>query len=486
MDVQRALFLILFVACLPACSSIKYPEEAARFVNGEPQAVEIVRPDAERWTLPNGLQVLYVKDDELPIVSGTLFVPGGTFNETNHQLGVVSAMGAMMRIGGTKKLSPEALDRRLRELAAEMSAGFGQEYGTMSFNALSPDFEEVMMIFRDMVTDPRFDEDRLDVLKTQTLDGIRRRKDDPGTIASVTVEYLLSKKSPYGGVLESRDIRKIDRLALLRAHREFVRPDGATLVVIGDIERDEVEPIVARAFAKWVPRGSMLPSPKAPPAAAPPGFYFVEGDFNQANIYLVLPGPERFTPDRPAIRLLNNIIGDGLDSRLSKHIRADLGLAYTVYGVVIPGYERGQTTLYIQTKSESTYQALSKAVEEIHRIQNEPPPQQELQTMKQSAQASFVFRFTSPEQVYERMVVLDMTNYPEDWDETYIPKTLAVTPEEVSEAARRWWRTSEFRVVVVGSKEAIDLVKTQVANNPEFSNFPMTVLKFDEIPRGKI
>ena len=477
-----ALSVVMLTSCSFRSSHQRFYED---FTERLPAPVRIEYPEPEEWELSNGLKVLFVRDDELPIVSGALFLRGGLFHAPEGEYRALDAMGEMLRFGGTKKLSAERLDLRLRELAASVSSGYSAEFGQVSFNSLSVDVHEVFPLFADVLLRPRFDEERLGVLKTQFLESIRRSGDDPNSVARITADYLLYKKSPFGSVSESSDVDQLNRLALLRAHRHYVRPDGAVLAITGSISREEVERLVNQHLLKWEPRGALLPEPRRDIEKAPAGIYFVEGDYTQAVIQVVQPGPDRHTRDRYAISLLNGIMGDGLDSRLAKKIRADLGLAYTVYGVVSPGYQEGKNTLFIQTKSESAFDALERALAELQIIQKEPPLVDELEVVQYAAQSTFVFRFTSPGQVLERMVLLDYFGYPADYDERYIENIFAVSRQDVSDVARRWWDLADFRIVVVASSEAIEEIKRRASSSPVLSSYIARDLEFHEIPREK-
>jgi len=472
--------------CLSGCIFQSSHQRAFQEFSGKlPEPVAIQYPQPEMWQIDNGLKVMFIRDDELPMVSGALFLKGGIFHAEESEYRSLDAMGEMLRFGGTKKLSAEQLDVRLRELAASISSGYSAEFGKVSFNSLSVDLDQVFALFTDVLLHPRFDEKRLEVLKTQFLESIRRSDDDPNSIASITSNYLLYRKSPFGSVSESSDVEQLNRLALLRAHRRYVRPDGAVLVITGDVSRDEVDKLVTKYLSKWTPRGSLLPEPKRNIEVAPPGIYFVEGNHTQAVIQMVQAGPERHTEDKYAISLLNSILGDGLDSRLAKKIRADLGLAYVVYGFVSPGYQEGKNTLFIQTKSESAYDALERAFDELDLIRNAAPSAEELAVVQHAAQSGFVFRFTSPGQVLERMVLLDYFNYPADYDEAYVDNIFAVSRDAVSSAANRWWNLSELRIVVVGNSEAIAEIKRNAGSSPYLSQYTMRDLAFDEIPKEK-
>ena len=478
---QLTLVLFALVSCTPSFT----PQVAEHFLNTDPEPVEIKKPTIQRWKLANGLQVLFLPDDELPIASGAVVMPGGTFWESAHKPGVVSTMGGMMRNGGTKSTPPAALNEELRRLSAGISSSYGGESGKVSFSCLSGDVDQVFSHFADVVRSPYFDQERLEVAKIGVLDGIRRRKESIEDVASISGRIVLYRNNSRGRVLTSSDVKNIDREMLFKAHEEFVKPDGAYLVVTGDLSREKVEQLANDYFGTWEPRGSSLGEPDSLLEPYPPGIYFVEGDFTQSQIYAVDVGPSRFAPDLFSINLLNSILGDGLDSRINKTVRADLGLAYTVAAYVTRKFQRGANLIYIQTKSESTLKALQAAISEVERIQSEPPTEEELNLVKQAAQSGFVFKFDSPLKLLDRQVSLEMLKYPADFDSTYLDNTFAVSASDVAQSARKWWKLDEMRYVIVGSSSAYSALSEEVKSDPLLSTLPLYKLKFDELPIGK-
>jgi len=180
----------------------------------------------EEWRLENGLRVIYLKDDELPVVRGRLFIRGGSLWGPQSPVGGVGAMGDQMRQGGAGELSADALDQKLEELAASVSSSFSSEFGGVSFSCLTADLDEVFPIFADVALRPRFEGDRLALWKGQSLESIRRRREDPQTVTSIAFTQLLYGESPYGRVSVERDITSISRELLVSLHQRFVKPDG--------------------------------------------------------------------------------------------------------------------------------------------------------------------------------------------------------------------------------------------------------------------
>jgi len=442
-----------------------------------------LRIDApERWKLPNGLTVLFAKDDELPVVTGTLFTRGGALLESPAEYGTVAAMGDQMRQGGAGDLSPDAMDERLERFSAGITGGVGQEFGRFQFSSLDRDFGEVFKLFGDVVLRPRFDPSRLELWKGQALESIRRRIDDPNTIASLSVTQLLFAGTPYGTILTSADLGRFDRIALLRSHRRFIRPNGALLAISGRITRVQLEQQVKAVFGDWEPAVGALPAPPAITTKVTPGIYFVELPLQQSTVTVAQRGVPRLTPDNLAIEAFNGFFGSGgFGSRLMKKVRTEGGLAYSVYGSILPGVVQGRNIIFLQTRTETTGVALAKALVELKDMQETLVPASELAETKSALVDSFVFNFDSPARAMNREASLELLGYPKDYDERYISGVQGLTPEDIRSVAQRRWDPSQFVVLVVGSHEAYEKLEELLKSSPGLlEGLPLKRVRFNE------
>lgn len=439
-------------------------------------------PEPVRWALPNGLQVIFLHDDELPLVKGRLLLRGGSLWASEYPLGTTSAMGEGMRSGGAGSLSADALDRELETLAAGVSSSFSAEFGGVSFSCLSNDIDRVFSIFSDVVMRPRFESERLSLWKGQALEGIRRRVEDPSAVASIAFTQLVYGDSMYGRVSRSRDISAISRRNLVDLQRYLVRPDGAILVVTGKISQDKVRELVEQHFASWTQRG--IPLPPAPEIAnePKPGIYFVVLPFAQSSVKFGHLGVPRFTPDYPAIDVFNEIFGSGgFGSRLMKRVRTELGLSYGVYGGISAGRVRGTNYVFVQTKADSTGAAINESIAVLKKLQTEAPSLAELEEKKLAITNSHVFNFGSKSEIAGRVATHELLDYPKDYDATYLPSIQGVNPQEVSAVASTRWDPSKLVVVVVGNEAAYRSVE-QERSDPEsaLASFDLNKLRFDE------
>lgn len=452
------VILLVISGCVPPAEIVAPP------VASRADEVASFKPlNPERWTLPNGLTVLFVHDHELPLVQGKLFLRGGSLWGPQTPVGAVSAMGELMRQGGAGTLSSEGLDRELQRLAASVTSSFGAEFGAVGFSSLESDFERVFELASQVVLKPRFEADRISLWKGQALDGIRRRNEDPGTVASTAFTQLVYGNTPYGRVSVDKDIQAITRPLLLALHKEFVRPDGAILMVAGKVDKATVATAVERYFAGWQPRGHDLPP--APPIVEEPkaGIYFIPMPFTQATVEMGQLGAPRLTPDYPEIDIFNEVFGSsGFGSRLMKRVRTELGLSYGIYGGVAPSVVKGINYVFLQTKLDSVGSAISESVKVLQDLQQQAATDEELHEKKTAIRNSFVFNFDSPADTVLRRARLELLKYPGDYDETYLPKISAVTGAGVQNVARNHWDPRRFVVVVVGGESAYSNLQSEV------------------------
>jgi zinc protease len=432
--------------------------------------------------MPNGLEIIYLRDDELPLIKGKLLLRGGSLWADGYPLGTTSAMGELMRTGGAGRLSADALDKELEKLAAGISSSFSSEFGGVSFSCLEHDVDRVFEMFADVVMRPRFEAERLSLWRGQALEGIRRRIEDPATVATIAFTQLVYGDTPYGRVSRSKDIAAVNRPHLVDLHRHLVRPDGALLVITGKIDQPKVEELAERFFAEWQPRGQPLPAAPQVDHQPKAGVYFISLPFAQSSVKFGQLGVPRFTPDYPAIDVFNEVFGSGgFGSRLMKKVRTELGLSYGVYGGISAARVRGVNYVFVQTKAESTGQAISASIAELKVLQKEQASVEELSEKKLAISNSFVFNFSSRDEIAGRMATQELLGYPAGYDATYLKTIDSVTPGDVQSVARSRWNPAEFVIVVVGNEVAYRAMEQERSRpGSELAEFDLIKLGFGE------
>ncbi len=477
-----ALSAALLLAII-GCSSHRPTEiDPQKMLSSGLESDTFIAQPVEEWQLPNGVTVMYRYDPELPFVTGSIMVRGGTLLSPYYGRGVIGALGALMRSGGAGDLSPDQLDAELDRLSATVSSSIAGESGGVSFASLSSDFPEVLSIARDVLLRPQLAQERLDLWRANALEGIRRRRDEPENVVDISMNQLLYGDTLYGRILTSTDVEKIQRIDLLRAHRALIRPDGAIITIVGDVSKEQVKKQVEQLFGTWQPRQETLPIIEPAKDRGNRGIYFVPGDYKQATILIAQLGIERDFERWAEMDVFNRAFGGGdFSSLLVKRIRTDLGLAYSTYGVVMPAKGRGRNIIMIQTRADATGKAVREALQILQDVQRKPLDKEFIDEQIRSLSNSLLFRYDSSEELVARRAAIRLLEYPENFDEQYAINLKQVTPEKVQEIANSYWDLNKLVIVAVGNETAYkSLVQELKSGSPLLRDRNLVRAKFGE------
>lgn len=412
----------------------------------------------KRVELPNGMVVFLQEDHELPTIDGTARIRGGERSVPASKAGLTDVYGDVWRTGGTKTQTGDQLDDFLEQRAAKVETGGGGDSTSASFSCLKEDFDDVFRVFVDVLKNPEFRAEKIEISQKGLYDGISRRNDDPGQIAGREAAKLAyGVNSPYARVPEYKTVASITRQDLVEWHGKYVHPNNIILGVVGDFDSAKMEARLREAFASW-PKGTPTSDSTAKPDPAAPGYYQIDKtDVNQTNIQMVALGITRKNPDYFAVSVFNEAFGGGFSSRLFGDIRSTKGLAYGVGGGIGSGWDHaGVLRIAMSTKSATTIESIQALDEEISGLAKRPIDDEEIKRAKDSILNSFVFRFDSPEKVLQEKMAYEFYGYPLDFLESFQREIEKVTKEDVARVAAKYLHRDQLSVLVVGNVAEFD------------------------------
>ncbi len=427
---------------------------------------EIKLPKYERFVLQNGLVVYLMEDHDLPLVNGALLVRTGNRLEPPEQVGLAGFTGAVMRTGGTKKHSPDQINETLEQRAAAVETSISEAAGSGSFATLSEDLETVFGLFAEVLREPVFAQEKLDLAKTQTKGGIARRNDSPDGIASREFRKLIyGKDSPYARTIEYATVDRINRVDLLKFYGQYFHPNNLILGIVGDFEPKKMRSLIQAKLGDWKPNPKITksPIPTVSPANTSGVFFVNQPQLTQSSVLMGHLGGKFDDPNYVALDVLNGVL-NGFGGRLFNEVRSRQGLAYSVYGSWSPRYDYpGMFIAGGQTRSDATVQFVKALQVEIKRIQAEPVTAKELALAKESTLNSFVFNFQDPSQTLSRLMRYEYYGYPADFLFRYQKAVAATTAADVQRVARQYLKPENLVTLVVGNQNAIQPPLTQLA-----------------------
>ncbi|MGA3082606.1 MAG: pitrilysin family protein, partial [Terracidiphilus sp.] len=405
-----------------------------------------------RIELKNGIVIFLQEDHELPFVSGSVAIPGGSREEDAGKTGLVALYGQAWRTSGTAKIGGDALDDLLEAKAAHIETAGDVDSTALSWDSLKGDSDQVFSLAMDLLFHPQFSAEKLELAQQQVATGIVRRNDDEEEIAGRESSKLVyGADSPYAKQPELATIGAVT-LDDLKAWHDRTLTGKLIVAISGDFDPTAMEAKLRAAFEGLPPakpdpvRRDLFADPK-------PGVWFIDKeDVNQSNVEIVGLGTDRRNPDVPALAVMNEILGGGFASRLFQKVRTELGLAYSVGGGYGFAYDHPATFhAMVLTKSVSTVDATKAALAEIAGLTTRPFTDEELARAKDNILNSFLFRYDTREKVLAERVKLEFYGYPADYLETYKSALEKVTVADLNRVARKYIHPDKLAILVVGN-----------------------------------
>lgn len=464
------LALLLLLAPLPAAAQAPAIPAHPRDLAFEPLAFEPPSAARHRHTLPGGGVVFIVEDHALPLVDVSVLVRTGAYLEPPGKAGLAALTGGQLRAGGTASLPAAEFDEEAAFLAAEISSAIGDTRGQASLNCLTKDLDAGLDLLFEMLRRPRFDQDRLDLAKSQLLQGMERRNDSTGGIEGREWGRLLRGDAHFSTRPATRaSIESITREDLIAFHERYYHPGAFIFAVSGDVDPEDILARLGARLEGWPAAAGEVPH-VPPPAHEPrPALYGVDKpDVNQGRVSIGHLGTTRDNPDRYPLLVMNDILGGGgFASRLLTRIRSDEGLAYSARSSFGMGtYYDGVFRVAFQSRSETVARAAAIVLEEIGKIRSEPVSEAELSTSIASFVETFTRNFSSAAATAGLFARDEYTGRDPGYLARYRERISAVTAEDVLRVAREYLHPERLVMLVVGNLEA---VAAGDADNPEYA-----------------
>lgn len=413
----------------------------------------------KRIELANGMVIFLQEDHELPLIDTSARIRGGSVNVPAGKTGLVDIYGEVWRTGGTKTQTGDQLDDFLEVRAAKVETGGGPDSTSISFSCLKGDLDDVFKAFVDVLRNPEFRADKIDIAQKELFDAISRRNDDVGEIAQrESVKLAYGPNNPYARDAEYATVAAVTRQDLIDWHAKYIHPNNIILGISGDFDSAAMEARLRAAFDAW-PKGAAIPRKnEIKYSPAPAGNYLVnKDDVNQSTIHMLGLGITRDNPDYYAINVFNEAFGGGFSSRLFNDIRTKRGLAYGVGGGIGSNFGHpGILQVSIGTKSGTTIEAIQAATEDINNLATQPITDDEIQRAKDAILNAFIFRLDSPDKILAERMTYEYYGYPPDWLDKFQAEIKKVTASDVNRVAAKYMHRDQMAVLVVGNSKEFD------------------------------
>jgi predicted Zn-dependent peptidase len=414
----------------------------------------------DKFTLPNGLQVIMVENHKLPRASASLSIENMPVIE-GEKTGLSDMMGSLLG-RGTANITKDEFNEKVDYLGANVnfySSG-------ASARSLKKYFPEVLGLMADGVKNSQFTQEEFDKEVKVTLDGLKSNEKSVTAITRrVESALLYGKNHPYGEFTTKATVSNITLADVQNNFNTYYKPNNAYLVIVGDINPSATKKMVTELFGDW--KKGNVPTVTF---AKPENVNTTEINFiNMSNAVqseiVVANNIDLKLGDKDyyAAILANSILGGGATARLFMNLREDKGYTYGSYSSVRQNKHAATFRATASVRNIVTDSSVVEIQKEINKIRYKKATAEELKNAKAKYVGNFVMEVQKPATAARYALNIARYNLPTNFYENYLKNINSVTLDDVQNAAIKYFKADKARIIITG--KGIDVLKNLEKNS---------------------
>jgi len=453
---------VLEVYPFPNYSEAKTDTVVRKMLPATGEAPETKFPNLERTVLSNGLKVILAERKSVPVVNFNLLFDAGYAADQFAAPGTANLAMNMMDAGTTTRNALQ-ISEELAMLGAYLNAGSNLDMSTISLSALKINLDASLSIYADVVLNSSFPKGDFDRIQKLTIAGIQREKTQPVQMGLRVLPKLLygnnhAYSTPLTGSGTEETVAKMKREDIVKFYQTWIRPNIATMVVVGDITMDDLKPRLEKLFKSWkagdVPKKN-LATVQLP--AKPSVFILDKPGAQQSIIFPANVSVPKNNPDAIAIEAMNTILGGAFTSRINMNLREDKHWSYGSGSLVYTA--RGQQPFigYGIVQTDKTKESMIELNKELRDILGpRPASADELAKVQSNMTLELPGSWETNNAVLGSIAEMVRFDYSDDYFETFVKKIKSLSLENITAAAKKVVHPDNFVWVVVGDRSKIE------------------------------
>lgn len=424
-------------------------------------APDLVLPDVQNFTLENGLKVVLAERNTAPLVEFQLLFDAGYAAD---ELPGVASMTMSMLDEGAAGQTALALAAQLDNLGASLRAGADLDTASVSLSTLSSEVEPAVAILADVVRQPDFPAEELARLKPRRLAGIDQEKTRPvGMILRQLPPLLYGQKHAYSqpltgsGTVES--VTQMTRGDLVAYQQKWLRPDNATLLVVGDINRQQLEGLLKAQLGDWQAPTDPLPTKNIPDVALTPGKIYLldKPGAQQSTIIAGHIAPRPNAQRDISFDAMNRVIGGMFTSRLNMNLREEKSWSYGARTILTSAKGPRLFIAYAPVETPQTVPSMREILREINEYQtSRPATLEELDKAQKAMTLKLPGQNETLGEVAGTLADMIIYNRPANYYANYVSRVGALKADDLGVAARELMQPDNFVWLIVGDLSQIE------------------------------
>lgn len=407
--------------------------------------------NSEVFTLSNGIVVILSENHKLPRVSFSLTMGSMPMMEGN-KVGMNELMGNLLS-SGTSTRSKDQLDKEVDFLGASLYTNSRNVY----LSCLTKHMDKGLEIMKDVVTNPSFPQSEIDRLKKQMESELMASKSDAGSMINNSESKINFPNHPFGEVKTEESIKNITLEDIKKCYSAVFTPQGAYLVIVGDINKENAQKLAEKYFGAW--KGGAFYKESINLGVQPKGnrvIFVPKAGAVQSNISVTFPiDMKPGDKDQITLQLMNEILGGGVfGSRLMQNLREDKAYTYGCRSAISINREGSWFSTNGSFRNEVTDSAIVQILAEITKMTESYVKDEELSLSKSGMAGGFARSLESPQTIARFALNIIRDKLAADYYQTYLKRLEAITKDDILTIAQKYLKNG-FNIIVVGNEEIL-------------------------------
>ena len=424
-------------------------------------------PEIRRRRLSNGLDAWTAVHSAVPLLSVLVLVRAGAAYDAADRPGLAAITGDLLD-EGCGDLDALALHDLLGRLGAQLDTEVGADATLVGLTTLERERTPALALLADMLVRPRFEVADFDRVRDLRLNRLLQLRDMPPAVAERVFTERLYGAHPYGHlpIGSEASLRAMEPGEPRAFHTQMYDPAKVTVIAVGNGSHNGLADAVEAAFGSWQgdPANAVQPDPALLPI--PPGspeLTIIQRDgAPQSELRIGHVAASRSTTDYHALIALNLVLGGQFVSRINTNLRERKGYTYGARTSFEFRRGRGPFALHASVQSDATADAVREALFELRAIRGERPvTAEELELGRAPLTRGYPRGFETAEQIARAIAQIALYDLPDDYFSTFVPKVMALTPDDLTRAAVTHIDPERFNIVIVGDKAVMGKVDAE-------------------------
>lgn len=415
-------------------------------------------PEYTSFELENGITINLMEQNEVPVISVSVVLPAGAIYDYDKP-GLASLTASSLK-HGTSGFSKAALDEELDFMGASINTYASKESAGLSSRFASKDKEKVLKMVKELLVAPTFPPDEFEKERKRLLVRLEQQKESPQGVISTYFDKFFYGGHVYANAIQGTNA-SVSTLKVEDLKSFFLNnysPEAAAISVVGDFSSEEMKETLTNLFSDWKPTGKIKEdkSTKSPELPRESRVLLVnKEDATETTFYIGAPGISRDNPDFVTIEVINTLFGGRFTSMLNDELRIKTGLTYGAGSSFRSLKNGGSFVISTFTATETTEQAIDKALEVLENLHSSGLDENSLTSAKNYVKGQFPPRYETTGQLASLLTQMFWYELDSSFINDFESNVDRFNVSKANEIVAKYFPKDQFQFVLIGKASEI-------------------------------